>query len=61
MIITHGRAKRRMIGFACEVAATTARQRVPELIAESLAADAARYRHRARPSRPADVAAEAVS
>ena len=39
MIITHGRAKRRMIGFACEVAATTARTRVPELIAEALAAD----------------------
>ena len=45
-IITHGRAKRRMIGFACEVAATTARTRVPELIAESLAADrAARAAH----------------
>ena len=27
VIITHGRAKRRMIGFACEVAATTARTR----------------------------------
>jgi phosphate acyltransferase len=40
-IITHGRAKRRMIGYACEVAATTARTRVPELIAESLAADRA--------------------
>jgi glycerol-3-phosphate acyltransferase PlsX len=37
VIITHGRAKRRMIGFGCEVAATTARQRVPELIAEALA------------------------
>ncbi len=41
VIITHGRAKRRMIGYACEVAATTARSRVPELIAEALAADAA--------------------
>ena len=41
VIITHGRAKRRMIGFACEVAATTARARVPELIAEALASDAA--------------------
>ena len=51
VIITHGRAKRRMIGFACEVAATTARQRVPELIAESLAANPA----------AADVAEEAVS
>ena len=40
-IITHGRARRRMIGYACEVAATTARTRVPELIAEALAADRA--------------------
>ncbi|MBA2717864.1 MAG: phosphate acyltransferase PlsX [Chloroflexi bacterium] len=36
VIITHGRAKRRMIGYAVEVAATTARTRVPELIAEAL-------------------------
>ncbi len=41
VIITHGRARRRMIGFACEVAARTARNRVPERIAEALAADAA--------------------
>ena len=40
-VITHGRAKRRMIGYACEVTATMARTRVPELIAESLAADRA--------------------
>jgi glycerol-3-phosphate acyltransferase PlsX len=40
VIITHGRAKRRMIGFACEVAATTARTRVPARIAEALAEDA---------------------
>ena len=40
-IITHGRARRRMIGYAVEVAATTARTRVPELIAETLAADRA--------------------
>lgn len=40
-IITHGRAKRRMIGFACEVTATMARTRVPELIAESLLAERA--------------------
>ena len=33
VIITHGRAKRRMIAFACDVAATTARTRVPALIA----------------------------
>ena len=37
VIITHGRAKRRMIGFALDVAATTARTRVPALIAEDLA------------------------
>ena len=42
VIITHGRAKRRMIGFACEVAAKAARARVPELIAEALAQDNAR-------------------
>ena len=40
-VITHGRARRRMIGYACEVAATTARTHVPELIAEALAADRA--------------------
>lgn len=40
VIITHGRARRRMVGFACEVAATTARTGVPALIAEALAADA---------------------
>ncbi len=37
VIITHGRAKRRMIGYAVGVAATTARTGVPALIAESLA------------------------
>jgi glycerol-3-phosphate acyltransferase PlsX len=42
VIITHGSAKRRMIRFACEVAAKTARARVPELIAEALAEDNAR-------------------
>jgi glycerol-3-phosphate acyltransferase PlsX len=36
VIITHGRAKRRMVTFACEVAATMARTGVPALIAESL-------------------------
>jgi glycerol-3-phosphate acyltransferase PlsX len=39
VIITHGSASRRMIGFACEVAAKMARARVPELIAEALAKD----------------------
>jgi glycerol-3-phosphate acyltransferase PlsX len=36
VIITHGRARRRMIGFACAVAAQTARTKVPERIAEAL-------------------------
>jgi len=36
VIITHGRAKRRMIGFGCAVAAETARTGVPALIAEAL-------------------------
>jgi phosphate acyltransferase len=40
VIITHGRAKRRMIEHAVRVGATTARERVPERIAEALAADA---------------------
>ena len=39
VIITHGRARRRMIGFGVEVAATMARTRVPELIAEAFASD----------------------
>jgi len=42
VIITHGRAKRRMIGFGCGVAAATARTGVPALIAEALREDAAR-------------------
>jgi glycerol-3-phosphate acyltransferase PlsX len=42
VIITHGSAKRRMIGFACDVAARTAAARVPDLIAEALASDNAR-------------------
>lgn len=36
VIITHGRARRRMIRYACEVAATAARAGVPELIADAL-------------------------
>jgi glycerol-3-phosphate acyltransferase PlsX len=41
VIITHGRAKRRMITYAVEVGARTARARVPDLIAESLSASSA--------------------
>lgn len=40
VIITHGRAKRRMIEHAVRVGATTARERVPERIAEALQAAA---------------------
>jgi glycerol-3-phosphate acyltransferase PlsX len=40
VIITHGRAKRRMIEHAVRVGATTARERVPERIAEALLEDA---------------------
>ncbi len=36
VIITHGRAKRRMIGYGVGVAATMARARVPDLIAAAL-------------------------
>ena len=42
VIITHGRARRRMVGFACEVAANTARTGVPALIANALREDADR-------------------
>jgi glycerol-3-phosphate acyltransferase PlsX len=36
VIITHGRARRRMIGFGVEVAARAAREQVPQRIAEAL-------------------------
>jgi glycerol-3-phosphate acyltransferase PlsX len=42
VIITHGRARRRMVTFACEVAAQMARTGVPALIAESLTSAAAK-------------------
>src|SRR5262245_51088120 len=51
VIITHGRARRRMIGFGCEVAANTARTGVPELIADALRADAERIAHAPSPAR----------
>jgi glycerol-3-phosphate acyltransferase PlsX len=38
VIITHGRARMRMIGYACDVAARMARERVPERIADALGA-----------------------
>jgi glycerol-3-phosphate acyltransferase PlsX len=37
VLITHGRARRRMIGFAVEVGAAAARAQIPERIADALA------------------------
>jgi glycerol-3-phosphate acyltransferase PlsX len=37
VLITHGRARRRMIGFAVDVSASAARARIPERIADALA------------------------
>jgi glycerol-3-phosphate acyltransferase PlsX len=59
VIITHGRARRRMVTFACEVAATTARTGVPALIAESLAASAPRMAVVGASAAAGDAAAEA--
>ncbi|MEO5919013.1 MAG: phosphate acyltransferase PlsX [Candidatus Limnocylindrales bacterium] len=42
VIITHGSARRRMIGYACAVAADTARTNVPALIASAMAAEVQR-------------------
>jgi glycerol-3-phosphate acyltransferase PlsX len=41
VLITHGRARRRMVGFAVEVGAAAARARIPERIAAGIAADEA--------------------
>jgi glycerol-3-phosphate acyltransferase PlsX len=41
VLITHGRARARMIGFALEATAAAARARIPERIAAALAADEA--------------------
>jgi glycerol-3-phosphate acyltransferase PlsX len=41
VLITHGRAKRRMIGYAVEVAAVAARARIPERIEAALLRDEA--------------------
>jgi glycerol-3-phosphate acyltransferase PlsX len=62
VIITHGRAKRRMVEFACEVGATTARTQVPQRIAEALAEqDAALAAAGASADRADTTAAEVVS
>ncbi|CAN5570106.1 phosphate acyltransferase PlsX [soil metagenome] len=42
VLITHGRARRRMIGHAVEVGAAAARARIPERIAAALALDEVR-------------------
>jgi glycerol-3-phosphate acyltransferase PlsX len=42
VLITHGRAKRRMIGFAVEVGAAAARAHIPQRIAAALAIDEAK-------------------
>ena len=54
VIITHGRARRRMVGFACAVAADTARTGVPELIGESLREDAKRVAAAAAATSPVE-------
>jgi glycerol-3-phosphate acyltransferase PlsX len=51
VLITHGRARRRMIGFAVEVGATAARARIPESIAAALGGEAAATRGRAAATR----------
>jgi phosphate acyltransferase len=52
VIITHGRAKRRMVGFAVGVGASAARARIPDLIAETF---------RGEPTRLADAAEAAAA
>jgi len=51
VIITHGRAKRRMVGYAVGVGAAAARARIPEHIAETFQRE---------PARAADAAAAAA-
>jgi hypothetical protein len=55
VLITHGRAKRRMIGFAVEVGAAAARAGIPARIAEAVMHD------RGDDLPDADPAAEAVA
>jgi glycerol-3-phosphate acyltransferase PlsX len=52
VLITHGRAKRRMVGFAVEVGALAARARIPESIAVALAADGTARQRGTRGPRP---------
>jgi phosphate acyltransferase len=41
VLITHGRARRRMIGFAVEVGVAAAKANIPRRIRDAMAADAA--------------------
>lgn len=59
VIITHGRARRRMICFALEVAAKTARTRVPDLIRDALQAQASAGQEDAGSRPPAAAGGEA--
>ena len=61
VIITHGRARRRMVGYACAVAAETARTGVPKLIADALREDAERAAGAPTPTPAAPSPAEVVS
>ncbi|HET7472680.1 MAG TPA: phosphate acyltransferase PlsX [Candidatus Limnocylindrales bacterium] len=58
VIITHGRARRRMIGYGVGVAATMARTRVPELIAEALRPAAGATARADEPAVPDEPAAD---
>ena len=60
VIITHGRARRRMIGYGVAVAATMARTRVPELIGQAFAVEASRRPETTAAGEGAVVAADAV-
>jgi hypothetical protein len=60
VIITHGRAKRRMIGYGVGVAADMARTRVPELIAEALRPAPGSGTSEAEANRPAPAASTTV-
>jgi phosphate acyltransferase len=62
VIITHGRAKRRMVEYAIEVGATSARTRVPQRIAEALAAHGqAKLANPDQPDQPDQAPAEVAS
>lgn len=61
VLITHGRAKRRMIGFAVEVGALAARARIPESIAAAMAEDNLTSTPAAAAAAPASATAEGAS